>query len=107
MGLSRRKKMMREAELKKKSLELKHEKIFGSVPKKKVKEFIPLKETKAYRRDLPEYASSNAVGSVAAKKEKMEYDGDYIVGIAGMHKSNFVPVGKGDCPESYAKMRRG
>jgi len=23
-----------------------------------------------------------------------------------MHKSNFVPVGRGDDPEAYAKMRR-
>lgn len=39
-------------------------------------------------------------------KEKLSYSGEYIVGIATMHKSNIVPIGRGDDPESYAKMRR-
>jgi len=38
--------------------------------------------------------------------EKRTYTGDYIVGIATMHKSNLVPVCKDDQPEHYATMRR-
>jgi len=38
--------------------------------------------------------------------EKRSYTGDYIVGIATMHKSNLVPVCKDDQPEHYATMRR-
>jgi hypothetical protein len=40
------------------------------------------------------------------RKERKEYTGDYITGIATMHKSNLVPVGRDDDPEIYAKMRR-
>jgi hypothetical protein len=36
----------------------------------------------------------------------MVYTGDYIIGIATMHKSNLVPVGRGDNPVDYATMRR-
>lgn len=38
--------------------------------------------------------------------EKRSYTGDYIVGIATMHKSNLVPVCKDDEPTNYATMRR-
>jgi len=38
--------------------------------------------------------------------EKRSYTGDYIVGIATMHKSNLVPVCKDDEPTNYSTMRR-
>ena len=109
MGMSRRKKLLKEEKMKQESIERRYEKAFGAVKKSKTKEFIPLTMSKSYRRDLPEYPSSTAKGSDVgmSKRERKEYSGDYVVGIAGMHKSNFVPVGRGDCPESYAKMRRG
>lgn len=45
-------------------------------------------------------------GNFAAKKEVPKYTGDYMVGIATMHKSNLVPVGKDDSPINYSTMRR-
>ena len=39
-------------------------------------------------------------------KERPVYTGSYIIGIATMHKSNAVPVGRGDDPKHYAQMRR-
>ena len=45
--------------------------------------------------------------NATARPEGNSYSGTYITGIAQMHKSNAVPVGKGDNPEDYATMRRG
>ena len=50
--------------------------------------------------------SSDSVPGAAARKERPVYTGTYVVGIACMHKSNFVPVGRGDDPKAYAQMRR-
>ena len=71
------------------------------------KKFTPMHVDVPYRRpspDVPSYDSGLAHST--ARKERQEYTGDYIIGIASMHKSNFVPVGRGDDPEAYAKMRR-
>lgn len=40
------------------------------------------------------------------KTENPIYTGDYIVGIATMHKSNAVPVSRNDNPVDYSTMRR-
>ena len=45
--------------------------------------------------------------NATAKPDGNSYSGTYIRGIAQMHKSNAVPVGKDDDPEDYATMRRG
>tara|TARA_B100001287_G_scaffold268651_1_gene265172 strand:- start:890 stop:1246 length:357 start_codon:yes stop_codon:yes gene_type:complete len=50
--------------------------------------------------------TSDVVVPIAGKRKANEYSGDYIVGLATMHKSNIVPVGKGNSAEDYAKMRR-
>ena len=50
--------------------------------------------------------TSDVVVPIAGKRKSKEYSGDYIVGLATMHKSNIVPVGKGNSAEDYAKMRR-
>jgi len=43
-----------------------------------------------------------------SKKESVHYTGDYMIGIATMHKSNAVPVVKdSEMIEATAKMRRG
>jgi len=55
-------------------------------------------------RSIP---TSDVIPANAAAKQRNEYTGDYIVGIATMHKSNMVPVGRGDDPKAYAQMRRG
>ena len=52
-----------------------------------------------------------SVGSASAaldtfKREVQKYTGDKVLGIATMHKSNLVPVGKGDDPKHYSTMRR-
>jgi len=45
--------------------------------------------------------------NATARPDGNSYSGTYIQGIAQMHKSNAVPVGRGDDPEDYATMRRG
>ena len=50
--------------------------------------------------------TSDIIMPIAGKRKANEYSGDYIVGLATMHKSNIVPVGKGNSAEDYAKMRR-
>ena len=50
--------------------------------------------------------TSDVVVAIAGRRKANEYSGDYIVGLATMHKSNTVPVGKGNSAEDYAKMRR-
>lgn len=77
--------------------------------KPKPKEFVPYepKESKPTRqtKNYPSLSKESIPGS-GAKKESPVYSGDYIVGIATMHKSNLVPVGRGDDPKHYAAMRR-
>lgn len=75
-------------------------------PKKK-KEFVPYVPKPQYTRETTSYPSlSNKMTGSTAKPEPKVYSGDYIVGIATMHKSNAVPVGRGDDPKDYATMRR-
>lgn len=50
--------------------------------------------------------TSNYVGRIAAKKAANQYTGDFITGIATMHKSNMVPVSKNADAKEYATMRR-
>jgi hypothetical protein len=74
--------------------------------KKEFKEYAP---AKPYVRDTKEYPSlttSDTIPGSCAKKERREYTGNYIIGIATMHKSNLVPVGRGEDPTDYATMRR-
>ena len=59
-----------------------------------------------YQRETKYYPSLGAAAGNAPKKDVPVYSGDYIVGIATMHKSNLVPVGRGDNPVDYATMRR-
>ena len=76
---------------------------------KRVKqEFKRYEPQTTFTRETPSISSksSDSVPGAAAKKERNVYSGDYVVGIACMHKSNFVPVGRGDDPKAYARMRR-
>jgi len=59
---------------------------------------VPSRLTKELPSDLK---------NATARPDGNSYSGTYIRGIAQMHKSNAVPVGKGDNPEDYATMRRG
>ena len=57
--------------------------------------------------DRQRISTSDTIPGNGSAKERNEYTGDYIVGIATMHKSTLVPVGRGDDPKEYARMRRG
>jgi len=56
-------------------------------------------------RSLPSYVSSKSEG-LAVKQPKKEYTGNYVIGIATMHKSNAVPITNGDQAIDIARMRR-
>ncbi len=76
--------------------------------KKYEKKFQAYTPPPTYVRDQKDYASAKPKASVdtCTKPERQEYSGDYVVGIATMHKSNLVPVGKEDNPKDYSTMRR-
>jgi hypothetical protein len=68
---------------------------------------------KSIGQNIPDYSenrsaipTSDRVGPIEGKRKAQEYSGDYIVGLATMHKSNIVPVGRGNNAEDFAKMRR-
>ena len=68
---------------------------------------------KSSGNSIPNYSTSSStvptsdrILPIAGKRKANEYSGEYIVGLATMHKSNIVPVGKGNSAEDYAKMRR-
>ena len=63
-------------------------------------------QSKVYTRETPYYPSLNATSGSTAKVEPQKYSGDYFVGIATMHKSNLVPVGREQDARDYATMRR-
>ena len=81
----------------------------GSSKRRNNREYEPLVvKADVYVRETPRYESLDTGGrQVASKQNNPVYSGDYIVGIATMHKSNLVAVGAGDCPTSYSTMRRG
>ena len=76
--------------------------------KAKKKEFKPYEPERPVYRETkyPSVKTSDNMEYVPTSKKANVYSGDYIVGIATMHKSNLVPVGKGQDPEELAKMRR-
>lgn len=78
-------------------------------PRRKKKEFEPYvsPKTQPYVRETPHYNSLSTSGNNSTSRvERPTYSGDYIVGIATMHKSNLVAVGAGDSPKDYSTMRR-
>lgn len=107
MAVSRRKKMLREQKLKAFSSELKREKKLASnVNLREFKDYVP---SRSYVRSTQTYKSHEGFTNQAtttARQQRHEYSGEYITGLATMHKSNIVPVGKGDDPKNYATMRR-
>lgn len=107
MAVSRRKKLARENALRIYSTELKRTKKLASTSSlKEFKQYVP---SRSYVRDvavIPSYSQFNTNSTSTAKAATKEYTGDYITGLATMHKSNIVPVGKDDNPVDYATMRR-
>ena len=61
---------------------------------------------KTYIRETQHHPSLTTTSGSTAKVEANQYTGDYFIGIATMHKSNLVPVGRGDDAKDYATMRR-
>jgi hypothetical protein len=60
-----------------------------------------------YRRETPDIPScSDSVAGYAPKKEPTKYTGDYITGIATMHKSNIIPITNKKQAVEVSQMRR-
>ena len=101
-------KLKRQALQQKAKEQRKHEQLL--LPSSTVKqEFKPYVPSRSYVRDVESIPSFNTFtnnSNATAKADAKEYSGDYITGLATMHKSNIVPVGKGDDPKDYATMRR-
>jgi len=110
MAVSRRKKLLREEQLSIYSIEMKRAKKFAIKSKpQEFKEYVPCRSplqlvnaSKIY----PSYECFTTNPNATAKAETKKYSGDYVTGLATMHKSNIVPVGKNDDPANYATMRR-
>lgn len=101
------KKRARQLEHIKQKKQREYQKMLASIPKPK-KEFVEYKPEETYVRETPDYPSlsTSPIPASGTKTESQKYTGDYIVGIATMHKSNLVPVSRGDNPVDYATMRR-
>lgn len=78
--------------------------------KPRKKEFVPYEPPKSTsRQNSKPVETKSAVHGIptgGTRKEPQVYTGDYIVGIATMHKSNLVPVTREQDPVEYATMRR-
>jgi len=86
---------------------LKDNDINFSVKKKKVFEvYVPKQNFHRETKNYPSFESSQSSPNYAQRPERKEYTGDYLVGIATMHKSNAVPVTRDDNPTDYSTMRR-
>ena len=59
-----------------------------------------------YKATRPSIPTSDRITAIQGKRKANVYSGDYITGLATMHKSNTVPVGRGDDAKAYAQMRR-
>lgn len=108
MAVSRRKKLLREEKLSIYSSELKRAKKFASTTSitQEFKQYVP---SRSYVRNveiIPSRTGFSNNSAATAKAETKKYSGDYITGLATLHKSNIVPVGKDDNPVDYATMRR-
>ncbi len=65
------------------------------------------KRTESLIREGSGVPCSNLITNINVKKTENTYTGDFITGIATMHKSNLVPVNKNTKGSDYATMRRG
>ena len=60
----------------------------------------------AYRRETPDYPSTDSGSSCTAKTESLKYTGTLVKGISTMHKSNAVPIINDQEAKDIARMRR-
>lgn len=107
MSVSRRKKLLREKKLSIYSSELKRAKKFASTSTtQEFKDYVPSRKYVRVPEHIPSYEVLTVNANATAKAATKEYSGDYVTGLATLHKSNIVPVGKDDNPIDYATMRR-
>jgi hypothetical protein len=104
------KKAQRQEEHLKQKLEKERMKLYGpsKSPKRTKKVFEEYKPNAPQIRETKFYPSLKTPSHIydGAKPKPKQYTGDFIVGIATMHKSNLVPVTREGCPKDYATMRR-
>ena len=70
------------------------------------KDVKPMLVSEPYRRETKQYPSYDSMSGSTAKKESQTYTGNYIIGIATMHKSNLVPITSKQAAKDAATMRR-
>ena len=80
--------------------------IRGEHKPRKVSSAETYKPVESYRRETPYIPSANNIAGIAPKKEPTKYTGDYITGIATMHKSNLVPITNKQQAIEVSQMRR-
>jgi GH24 family phage-related lysozyme (muramidase) len=71
--------------------------------------FKPMKQTALptrFIRQTKVYESKVSTNGSTSKVEPTMYSGNYMIGIATMHKSNLVPVTRDGNPAEYSTMRR-
>jgi hypothetical protein len=78
----------------------------GEAKPRKKDEFKPLQWEPQVRKTKEYPSLSDKVGGFAPKKEPIKYTGDYITGIATMHKSNLVPISSKKQAVEVSQMRR-
>ena len=102
------KKRARQLQQQREKKQREYEKMLAAIPKPSKKEFQEYVPSTPVIRETPNYPSlsTSSIPAGGSKKESPKYTGDYIIGIATMHKSNLVPVGRGSDPKEYAQMRR-
>lgn len=107
MAVSRRKKLLREKKLSIYSMELKRSKKFAvKSTSQEFKDYVPCRSYVRIPESIPSFNTFTNNANATAKAATKEYSGDYVTGLATLHKSNIVPVGKDDDPVDYATMRR-
>ena len=65
-----------------------------------------LESSRNHRIMYPSVEDRNVDPKLIAKRENMQYNGTYIIGVAVTHKSNIVPVTSKEQAIDIARMRR-
>ena len=65
----------------------------------------PMPDYKSHQGERTLKTSDTVVGNTTVRKSN-SYTGNFIVGVATMHKSNLVPVNRNQDGSDYATMRR-
>ena len=60
-----------------------------------------------HMQQYPSAHPADKPGAVAIKPTYEQYTGNAVLGIAHLHKSNYVPITSGEFATDVARMRRG